>query len=66
MCSTPLKAVVILVATAAVSLTTPSAVTAGAVVNGDFADPVPLFGWDATGTILGEPTDEFGQLGFLE
>lgn len=30
--------------------------------NGDFSDPVPLAGYTATGTVIGEPTGEFGLL----
>jgi hypothetical protein len=30
--------------------------------NGDFSDPVPLFGYIATGTVISEPTGEFAQL----
>lgn len=35
---------------------------AGPIVNGDFSDPTDLFGYDVTGTVVSEPTGEFGQL----
>lgn len=36
--------------------------TAEFIVNGDFSDPTPLAGYDVFGTVIGEPTGEFGQL----
>ena len=35
---------------------------AGPIVNGDFSDPTPLFGYVASGAVVGEPTGDFGQL----
>ena len=35
---------------------------AGMIVNGDFSDPIPLAGFVATGSDVGEPIGEFAQL----
>jgi hypothetical protein len=34
---------------------------AGAIVNGDFSDPVDLAGWTSTGTRIAAPTGGFAQ-----